>query len=64
MLYFSKACVAQSMASCCISSAMSAFLITACQGSWERGNEGGKPMENYSFFWGYLREQERKEAMV
>ena len=29
MLYFSKACVAQSTASCCISSDMSAFLITA-----------------------------------
>lgn len=29
MLYFSKACVAQSTASCCISSLMSAFLITA-----------------------------------
>ena len=29
ILYFSKACVAQSTASCCISSDMSAFLITA-----------------------------------
>merc|ERR1712087_596729 len=29
MLYFSRACVAQSTASCCMSSAMSAFLITA-----------------------------------
>uniref|UniRef100_A0A1L8E7S8 Uncharacterized protein n=1 Tax=Haematobia irritans TaxID=7368 RepID=A0A1L8E7S8_HAEIR len=29
ILYFSNACVAQSTASCCISSLMSAFLITA-----------------------------------
>lgn len=29
MLYFSMACVAQSTASCCMSSDMSAFLITA-----------------------------------
>ena len=29
MLYFSKACVAQSTASCCISSDISAFLMTA-----------------------------------
>lgn len=29
MLYFSIACVAQSTASCCMSSDMSAFLITA-----------------------------------
>ena len=31
---FSKACVAQSMASCCISSAMSAFLMTAWYGCY------------------------------
>uniref|UniRef100_A0A7G3AE33 Putative conserved plasma membrane protein n=1 Tax=Lutzomyia longipalpis TaxID=7200 RepID=A0A7G3AE33_LUTLO len=29
ILYFSRACVAQSTASCCISSLISAFLITA-----------------------------------
>uniref|UniRef100_A0A0E9SL77 Uncharacterized protein n=1 Tax=Anguilla anguilla TaxID=7936 RepID=A0A0E9SL77_ANGAN len=29
MLYFSMACVAQSTASCCMSSDMSAFFITA-----------------------------------
>ena len=50
MLYFSRACVAQSMASCCMSSDMSAFFTTALRslmvlvssGVWrERGREGG-----------------------
>eukprot|EP00416_Gambierdiscus_australes_P030073 CAMPEP_0171088166 /NCGR_PEP_ID=MMETSP0766_2-20121228/20613_1 /TAXON_ID=439317 /ORGANISM="Gambierdiscus australes, Strain CAWD 149" /LENGTH=80 /DNA_ID=CAMNT_0011545937 /DNA_START=232 /DNA_END=471 /DNA_ORIENTATION=+ len=35
MLYFSSAWVAQSMASCCMSSAMSAFLITALRSAME-----------------------------
>ncbi len=49
MLYFSKACVAQSTASCCISSDMSAFLITAfrsailvksCHNFWRKKKVG------------------------
>lgn len=36
MLNFSRACVAQSTESCCMSSDMSAFLITACARAMQR----------------------------